>query len=303
MGFSKTPYEMQREQQERAIKAQEQAAGRQAAMQAWSALADMDTVTPEAPLAPTHDWQHSADTGAKRAAAMELQTLEGKQKREQIADKAAQDRMSTAYEYSVKAAYRPKVVSGGSGYPSSKLINEFWKTHETIPNDKDQERRLNQHKEYILSQLRRQGSNARREADVIENTVRQGGSLYDYQSQNKAALRQQELGAKGEVASAASEARATKAEDDRRLRADIALVNSLEEKGGIILTKEERAAREGALKRLQGYSQQPQTSTERAAAPATQLPAKTPEPEPKLETRVIKGVEYKYNPANGKYYK
>lgn len=274
MGFSKTPYEMQREQQERAIKAQEQAYGRQAAMQAWSALADMDTVTPEAPLAPTHDWQRSADLAAKHAAAMELQTLEGKQKREQIADTGAQHRLSTAYEYATRAKFAPKRTGGG--YPIDSLTKKIWETHTSDVSDENQAKRKNQAVEGYLTQMKRYGAAGRQRAQDIENTIRTGGNIYDYEGFSKRASAEEMLRRKQEQAVKDAEARAEKAERDQQLRADIALINALEPKLGVTITEEQEKTREAALKRLQGYSQKQQTSTDRAAAPATNLPAKTP---------------------------
>lgn len=302
MGFSKTPYEMQREQQERAIKAQQDAAGRQAALQAWSSLADMDTVTPEAPLAPTHDWQHGADIAAKRASALELQTLEGKQKREQIADKAAQDRASTMYEYKVKAAFRPK--STGSGYPIDALTKKIWEMHTSDVTDENQAKRKNQAVEGYLTQMRRYGSAGRQRAQDIENTIRTGGNIYDYEGFSKRGFAEAQGKAKTEAALTAAEARAQKAEDDRQLRADIALTNALEPKLGVTITEEQEKAREAALKRLQSYSQKQQSSTDRVAAPATNLPAKTPatQTSPQMEIRIINGVRYLRDPATGKIY-
>ena len=273
MGFSKTPYEMQREQQERAIKAQQDAVGRQAALQAWSSLADMDTVTPEAPLAPTHDWQHSADTGAKHAAGMELQTLEGKQRREQIAEKGMQDRISTAYEYETKAKYKPKATGG---YPIDSLTKKIWETHTSDVADENQAKRKNQAVEGYLTQMKRYGSSGRQRAQDIENTIRTGGNIHNYEGFSKRGFAEAQGKAKTEAALTAAEARAQKAEDDRQLRADIALANALEPKLGVTITEEQEKARGAALKRLQDYSQKQQNSTDRAAAPATNLPAKTP---------------------------
>lgn len=275
MGFSKTPYEMQREQQERAIKAQQDAAGRQAALQAWSSLADMDTVTPEAPLAPTHDWQHSADIGAKRAAAMELQTLEGKQKREQIADTGAQHRLSTMAEYATKAAYKPKTTGGG--YPIDSLTKKIWDTHTSDVADENQAKRKNQAVEGYLTQMRRYGPAGRQRAQDIENTIRTGGNIYDYQGLSKRGFAETQSKAKTDATLAAAEARAQKAEDDRQLRADQAILDALKPTFGRTLTADEQKEYDAALRRTIGRtSSQPKNSTDRAAAPATDLPISTP---------------------------
>lgn len=303
MGFSKTPYEMQREQQERAIKAQEQAYGRQAAMQAWSSLADMDTVTPTAPLAPTHDWQHSADIGAKRAAAMELQTLEGKQKREQIADKGMQDRISTAYEYKTKAAYKPK---GTGGYPNEKLERQIWDVRKTVSSDANQQALNDRHVSFLLDKMRQQGPGGRARAEKIATAIRnESPEMQSPQGWNKQANTENLFRMKTEAMAAAEGIKARTNDEKMQLEADKALLRTFEPGFGKNLNPEDEMAFKDATKRVMSRAQgAPQTSTGRASAPAADLPAKTPaaQPSSQMEIRIINGVKYLRDPATGKIY-
>lgn len=304
MGFSKTPYEMQREQQERAIKAQQDAAGRQAALQAWSSLADMDTVTPEAPLAPTHDWQHGADIAAKRASALELQTLEGKQKREQIADKAAQDRANTLYEYKVKAAYRPKTT--GSGYPNEKLANKIWEVRKTVSTDATQQAINDRHVSFMLDQMRANGPGGRKLADKIAAAIRnEKPEMQSPQGWNKQTNTENLFRMKTDAMAAAEGIKARTNDEKLQLEADKALLRTFEPGLGKNLSPEDEMAFKEATKRVMSRAQgAPQTSTGRASAPAADLPAKTPaaQPSPQMEIRIINGVKYLRDPATGKIY-
>jgi hypothetical protein len=274
MGFSKTPYEQQREQQERAIKAQRQAAGDAAAMQAWSSLADMDTVTPEAPLAPTHDWQHSADTAAKHASGVELQTLEGKQKLDQIAATGAQHRLSTMAEYATKAKYAPKRTGGGEG-PVSKLEKEFWKTHEAVPENSEQAERLRQRKAAIVQQLQRLGPGGRGTVSRIEYSL-QNPYGPGYGQGTKRDMKDADAAARYKAELDAANARAEKAETDRQLAADTAYLHATNPGSGMPVDPQYKAGREAALARIEGRANPPKTSTGRASAPAKDLPANTP---------------------------
>lgn len=302
MGFSKTPYEMEREQQERAIKAQRQAAGDAAALQAWSALADMDTVTPEAPLAPTHNWQHSADTAAKHASGVELQTLEGKQKLDQIAATGAQHRLSTLAEYATKAKYAPKKTGGG--YPIESLTKRIWERHTSDVADENQAKRKNQAVEGDLAIMRRYGPAGRQRAADIEQAIRSGGNIYDYQGFNKRATSEAFSGVKNQAAIDAANARAEKAETDRRLKAAVDYERATRPDMGAAVPEQYKAGREQALKIMQEYSNPPQTSAGRAAAPATDLPAKTPGATsgmPKDAEEVQPGIYF--SPSTGKSYR
>ncbi len=304
MGFSKTPYEQQREQQERAIKAQQQAAGDAAAMQAWSSLADMDTVTPQAPLAPTHDWQHSADIGAKHAAGMELQTLEGKQKLDQIAATGAQHRLSSMAEYAAKAKYFPKRTGGSGGEgPVSKLEKEFWKTHQEVPENPEQAERLRQRKAAIVQQLQRLGPGGRGTVGRIEYSL-QNPYGPGYGQGTKRDMKEADIAAKYKAEQDAANARANKAETDRRLKAAVDYERATRPDIGAVVPEQYKAGREQALKIMQEYSNPPQTSAGRAAAPATDLPAKTPGATsgmPKDAEEVQPGIYF--SPSTGKSYR
>lgn len=304
MGFSKTPYEMEREQQERAIKAQRQAAGDAAALQAWSALADMDTVTPEAPLAPTHDWQHGADIAAKRASALELQTLEGKQKREQIADKAAQDRANTLYEYKVKASYRPKTTGGG--YPNEKLEKQIWDVRKTVSADATQQALNDRHVSFLLDKMRAQGPGGRKRAEQIANAIRnEKPEMQSPEGWNKRSNTESLVRMKNDAMAAAEGIKANTREEQMRLDADKALLRTFEPGLGKNLSPEDEMAFKDATKRVMSRAQgAPQTSTGRASAPAADLPAKTPaaQPSSQMEIRIINGVKYLRDPATGKIY-
>jgi hypothetical protein len=302
MGFSKTPYEQQREQQERAIKAQRQAAGDAAAMQAWSSLADMDTVTPEAPLAPTHDWQHSADIGAKHAAGMELQTLEGKQKLDQIAQTGAQHRLSTMAEYATKAKYAPKRIGGGEG-PVSKLEKEFWKAHEAVPENTEQAERFRQRKAAIVQQLQRLGPGGRGTVGRIEYSL-QNPYGPGYGQGTKRDMKEADNAARYKAELDAANARAARVEIDRQLAADKAYLQATDPGSGMPVDPQYKAGREAALARVQGRANPPQTSAGRAAAPATDLPAKTPGATsgmPKDVEEVQPGIYF--SPSTGKSYR
>lgn len=304
MGFSKTPYEMQREQQERSIKAHEEEAGRRAALQAWSQLADMDTVTPQAPLPPTHDWQHSADIGAKRAAAMELQTLEGKQKREQIAEKAAQDRASTAYEYKIRAAYRPK-PTGGGGYPNEKLEKQIWDVRKTVPADATQQALNDRHVSFLLDKMRSQGPGGRKRADQIASAIRnESPEMQSPEGWNKRTNTENLMRMKTEALTAAEGIKAKNKEEQMKLDADKALLRTFEPSLGKVLSPEDEMAFKAATKRVMSRAQGQQTSTGRANAPAADLPAKTPDAQPssQMEVKIINGVKYLRDPATGKIY-
>lgn len=178
MGFSKTPYEVQREQQERAIRAQEEQQARQIAAQAWNSFANMD-VGGEAikPLNLPIDWQHGADIGAKRAAGLELQNLEGQQKLAQIAAQGEQRRAETAMELALKAKYAPKKYPGGPG-PVAKLAKELWDVHQSVPEDEQQAERKNQRKTAIIQQLSRLGPSGRAEVENFNYAV---SNPYAYQ--------------------------------------------------------------------------------------------------------------------------
>lgn len=304
MGFSKTPYEQQREQQERAIKAQRQAAGDAAALQAWSSLADMDTVTPQAPLAPTHDWQHSADIGAKRAAGMELQTLEGKQKLDQIAATGAQHRLSSMAEYAAKAKYFPKRTGGGGGEgPVSKLEKEFWKTHQEVPENPEQAERLRQRKAAIVQQLQRLGPGGRGTVERIEYSL-QNPYGPGYGQGTKRDMKEADTAARYKAELDAANARAARAEIDRQLAADKAYLQATDPGSGMTVDPQYKAGREAALARVQSRANPPQTSANRAAAPATDLPAKTPGATsgmPKDAEEVQPGIYF--SPSTGKSYR
>lgn len=304
MGFSKTPYEMQREQQERSIKAHEEEAGRRAALQAWSSLADMDTVTPQAPLAPTHDWRHSADIAAKRAAAMELQTLEGKQKREQIAEKGLQDRMSTAYEYKTRAAYKPKATGGG--YPNEKLERQIWDVRKTVSADPTQQALNDRHVSFLLDKMRQQGPGGRARAEKIANAIRnESPEMQSPQGWNKQANTESLMRMKTEAMAAAEGIKARTNEEKLQLEADKALLRTLEPGLGKMLAPEEEKAFKEATKRVMSRAQgAQQTSTSRANAPAADLPASTSKAQSGMPADVEEiSPGMFYSPSTGKSYR
>lgn len=299
MGFSKTPYDMQREQQERAIKAQRQAAGDAAALQAWSALADMDTVTPEAPLAPTHNWQHSADTAAKHASGVELQTLEGKQKLDQIAATGAQHRLSTMAEYATKAKYAPKKTGGG--YPIESLTKRIWERHTSDVADENQAKRKNQAVEGDLAILRRYGPAGRQRAADIEQAIRTGGSLHDYQGFNKQAFERSKWENQTAKEQADAARREQQAQENRRLQATQTLAR-LKAGLGESLDPEVESQVIEAQSQLGRYSKGGQTATSRANAPATDIGKPSSGQPQGLVPVMVKGKQYLRDPKTGDLY-
>jgi hypothetical protein len=271
-------------------------------MQAWSSLADMDTVTPEAPLAPTHDWQHSADTAAKHASGVELQTLEGKQKLDQIAQTGAQHRLSTMAEYATKAKYAPKRTGGGEG-PVSKLEKEFWKAHEAVPENPEQAERFRQRKAAIVQQLQRLGPGGRGTVGRIEYSL-QNPYGPGYGQGTKRDMKEADTAARNKAELDAANARAARTEIDRQLAADKAYLQATDPGSGMPVDQQYKAGREAALARVQGRANPQQTSAGRASAPATDLPAKTPGATsgmPKDAEEVQPGIYF--SPSTGKSYR
>lgn len=258
MGFSKTPYEMQREQQERAIKAQEEQQSRQLAAQAWQSFANAD-VGGEAPkpLNLPIDWQHGADIAAKRAMGYENQLLEGKQKLEQIAaqGKARQD--ETAMELALKAKYAPKKYPGGPG-PVSKLAKELWEVHQSVPEDEQQAERKNQRKTAIIEKLNRLGPGGRAEVENFNYAV---ANPYEYQYGEGT-----KRGGQLAVLDAKEEG---KGKGGYNPKGDIAMLRLKTETEFGQPIPENKAAQKAAMERLSKWAQgayepQAQTSTQRA---------------------------------------
>jgi hypothetical protein len=290
---------MEREQQERSIKAQRQAAGDAAAMQAWSSLADMDTVTPEAPLAPTHDWQHSADTAAKHAAGVELQSLEGKQRLEQIAATGVQNRLNTITEYATKAKYAPKKTGGG--YPIESLTKRIWERHTSPVEDVDQAKRKNQATEGDLAILERYGPAGRQRAADIRQAILTGGNLHDYQGFNRQAFERSRWENQTAKEQADAARRERQAEENRKLQATRALAN-LKASLGESLDPSVQSDVIEAQGQLGRYSKGGQTATSRANAPATDIGKPSDEQPQGLVQVMVKGKQYLRDPETGDLY-
>lgn len=262
MGLSKTPYEMQREQQERAIRAQEDAQARQLAAQAWQSFANMDVggAVPK-PITLPIDWQHGADIGAKHAAGVEQQLLEGKQRLEQIAEQGAQRRAETAMEIALKAKYAPKKYPGGPG-PVSKLAKELWDVHLSIPGDKEQAERKNQRKTAIIEQLKRYGSGGRAEVEKFQYAVEHP---YGYEYGTGTTRGGKEAEAK--IRLEAEQERAA-----RRTQVEALKAISRESKDEFMLSEEERARKQAARKKLAEMGEDWDRSE--TSAPEVSLPRK-----------------------------
>lgn len=291
MGFSKTPYEMQREQQERAIQAQEQQQARQLAAQAWQSFANMD-VGGEAPK-PVNlpiDWQHGADIASKRLSALELQQLEGDQKLQQIAAQGAEHRGTSAFELGLKAKYAPKKYPGGEG-PLGKLEKELWQVHDTVPADSEQALRKNQRKAAILSQLKEYGSRGQKIVDRFQGAVAQPYT-YEYGPGTKLGAEQAEWNAKKKEVDAD---KALREADEALLKIDVK--TTFGDDPTLLAAKKAAAQRVEERAKSSPQPSAGQTSTQRAAgqsAPAAPSPAA-----PKSSDWVKLPSGRMYNPKTG----
>jgi hypothetical protein len=205
-------------------------------------------------------------------------------------------------EYATKAKYAPKKIGGGEG-PVSKLEIEFWKTHEAVPENSEQAERLRQRKAAIVQQLQRLGPGGRGTVSRIEYSL-QNPYGPGYGQGTKRDMRDADAAARYKAELDAANARGAKAEIDRQLAADKAYLQATDPGSGMIVEPQYKAGREAALARIQGRANPPQTSTERASAPATNLPIKTPGatsgmPEDATEVQ----PDIYYSPSTGKSYR
>jgi hypothetical protein len=230
---------------------------------------------------------------------MELQTLEGKQKLDQIAASGAQNRMNTMAEYAIKAKYAPKRTGGG--YPIESLTKRIWERHTSGVEDEDQARRKNQATEGDLAILRRYGPAGRQRAADIEQAIRTGGSLHDYQGFNKQAFERSKWENQTAKEQADAARREQQAEENRRLQATRALAN-LKPGLGESLTPEVEADVIEAQSQLGRYSKGGQTATSRASAPATDIGKPSFGQPQGLVPVMVKGKQYLRDPKTGDLY-
>lgn len=300
MPFTKTPYEIQREQQERAIRAQEEQQARQMAAQAWQSFANQD-VGGEAikPLNLPIDWQHGADIGAKHAAGVEQQLLEGQQKLEQIAAQGKERRDETAMELALKARYAPKKFPGGPG-PVSKLAKELWDVHLSIPEDEQQAQRKNQRKTALIQELQRHGAGGRAEVEKFQYAVEHPYE-YQYGPGTKRGGHMAELEAK----------EAGKKDGGYNPKGDIAMLKLKTTNDLGMPIPENVAAQQRAIKRLEEWSKEsgqpgpsgstPAPKATPAAPPAASAaPARTDVPAGYYPVKMQDGSIVYYNPVTKK---
>jgi hypothetical protein len=176
-------------------------------------------------------------------------------------------------EYATKAKYAPKKT--GSGYPIESLTKRIWERHTSPVEDENQAMRKNQATEGDLAILERYGPAGRQRAADIKQAIRTGGSLHDYQGFNRQAFERSKWENQTAKERANAARREQQAEENRRLQATRALANLKPGLGESLdpSVESDVIAAQGQLGR---YSKGEQNSTGRAAAPATDLPASTP---------------------------
>lgn len=147
MAYSITPQAQQREMQDRQIRAQQEAQAAAQEVNAFNALANLDLVDEAKPTPLPMNWQHSADTAARRAAQLEQMNLQHQQRLAELAERDRMEREQEKYKYEMRAKYAPpKARGGGTGY-GTQLQEKFLKVYQEEPASTEQASR----KERVLA--------------------------------------------------------------------------------------------------------------------------------------------------------
>lgn len=234
MAYSITPQAQQREMQQRQIRAQQEAQAAAQEANAFQSLANMDLVDEAKPNPLPMNWQHSADTAARRAAQLEQMNLQHQQRLAELAERDRMEREQEKYKYEMRAKYAPpKARGGGTGY-GTQLQEKFLKVYQEEPSSPDQASR----KERVLgsyAEALRRTPQGRQFLQDLETgaapqsyRVTETGTKFGQQAQ----LKSEEREARSRAAAQAIASRNAAIDAASRERAIMALAKLADEPGG-----------------------------------------------------------------------
>jgi len=196
------PYEVWA-QERAAAEAQADRRMREAAMGSQALGQGLSSLQPQRPTVhqPTHDFDRSAMFAAERAAGLEKM------------NRAAElNRQNEEYSIRLRLKYAPKKAAGGPG-PVSKLVQEYFKLRDEVPQDETQANRKRERMKYIELQLPRYGRGGQQAMTDLQQL---GISAESYKAAGKhemgAALEKQKEMMRSQAAAAAAQQRADLAE-------------------------------------------------------------------------------------------
>lgn len=234
MAYSITPQAQQREMQDRQIRAQQEAQAAAQEVNAFNALANLDLVDEAKPTPLPMNWQHSADTAARRAAQLEQMNLQHQQRLAELAERDRMEREQEKYKYELRAKYAPPKARGsGTGY-GTQLQEKFLKVYQEEPASTEQASR----KERVLASyaeaLRRTPQGRQFLQDLETGAAPQSyrvtetGTKFGQQAQ----LKSEEREARDKAAAQAMAQRDAASDRSSRERAVMALAKLADEPGG-----------------------------------------------------------------------
>lgn len=285
MAYSITPQEQQREMQDRQIRAQQESQAAAQEVNAFNALANLDLVDEAKPTPLPMNWQHSADTAARRAAQLEQMNLQHQQRLAELAERDRIEREQEKYKLEMRAKYAPPKARGGGGGTGylSKLQKEYMDTFTSVPSDPEQKDRIERKLAALRASISRSGKAGQQFLQDFEQgetspayKVTERGTKYGQASETKEADRE----ARTQAAAQAIASRNAATDEASRQRAIMALAKLGDEPGGAQLITDPAvkqavidAQRERSRMAAGRPAAAPAAPTRAPAAPAAAKPA------------------------------